>query len=359
MVIQPNSQVSFTVTCTPKQVQTYQASLQLTVTDNQFEDTLIQMIGEGYMEDVTIENLHSLSSGLADSDEDVVADEDVSALKSNSISFGDVYVNDKKQLLFTMRNLSKTDCFRFEWPANLASASFSLNSTNQSTEQPGFSNSSGPQLVSFSPRVGHLHAGCAKDVKVTFKSNEPKTLKKELFNCMLTKISFDMPINEVKDWDDRMTMVKWINEVVQGSSNAPVSNSITNNSNSNVHQAAGGVSSSLNEASTIFTQRQMSEANIAAAFHANQHTNVSQLSNKQIVRKKVVETESEPKHTKSDENVQPIDLFISANCDYSRYRCKTSVIRFKETLMFQTRVYEVSIINRGIKNYLLFKSEGS
>jgi hydrocephalus-inducing protein len=45
VIIQPNTQISFTVTCSPKNVQTYQASLQLTVTDNQFEDTLIQLIG--------------------------------------------------------------------------------------------------------------------------------------------------------------------------------------------------------------------------------------------------------------------------------------------------------------------------
>ncbi|RMZ93881.1 hydrocephalus-inducing -like protein, partial [Brachionus plicatilis] len=46
-----------------------------------------------------------------------------------------------------------------------------------------------------------------------------------------------------------------------------------------------------------------------------------------------------PKFTKSDETIQPLEIFVSANCDYSRYRCKTSSIRFKDTLMFQTRVY--------------------
>ena len=104
-IIQPSTQVSFQVTCAPKRVQTYQASLQLTVTDNQFEDTFIQMVGEGYMEDVIFENLHSLA-GSSEADEEVLADEDVSAIKCNTISFGDVYINDKKQLLFTMKNQS-------------------------------------------------------------------------------------------------------------------------------------------------------------------------------------------------------------------------------------------------------------
>ena len=38
--------------------------------------------------------------------------------------------------------------------------------------------------------------------------------------------------------------------------------------------------------------------------------------------------------------VEALELFVTANCDYSKYRCKTNVIRFKDTLMFQTRVFE-------------------
>ena len=115
VIIQPNASISFNVICLPSAIQTYQASLQLTVTDNQFEDTVVQMVGEGYMEDVMLENLHSL--GPVDVEEDVVADDEVTALKCNSVSFGDVYINEKKQLLFTMKNISKTDCYRFEWPS--------------------------------------------------------------------------------------------------------------------------------------------------------------------------------------------------------------------------------------------------
>ena len=306
VVIQPNSQMSFMVTCLPKLAQTYQASLQLTVNDNQFEDTMIQMIGEGYMEDVVIENMHNLSDS---NEEEMLSDEDACAIKPNMINFGDIYTNDKKQLLFTMKNLSKTDCYKFEWPIGAEQ--------NLLTEQTSAS------LVQFSPRLGHLHAGCAKDITVTFRSIEPKVLKKELYKCQLTKIGFDKPITEVKDWDDRMTIVKYINELVQSSTGA-MPNA---------------------EMSGLFGQRQMSEANISSSvnqFINNQHTgsNNSQMSNKQIIKKKVIEIEPEPKNTKLDETTQPVEIFVSANCDFSRYRCKTSSIRFKDTLMFQTRVYE-------------------
>jgi hydrocephalus-inducing protein len=118
IIIQPQEQINLTVSCLPTKIQTYQASLQVIVVDNHYEETLIQMIGEGYMENVTLENMHSFTnmSTPDDIDENIIGDEEVSALRCNSISFGDVYVNEEKQLLFTMKNQSKTDCFRFEWP---------------------------------------------------------------------------------------------------------------------------------------------------------------------------------------------------------------------------------------------------
>lgn len=332
VIIQPGENISFTVVCTPKNIQTYQASLHMTVTDNQFEDTMIQMIGEGYLEDVIFENLHSLTN-TGETEDEVLADEDVTALKSNSISFGDVYVNDKKQLLFTMKNQSKTDCYRFEWPgvSQLTGSNSNMQQTRESAAIQSQANSidlgaqsqmGNQPVITFSPRIGHLHAGCAKDIKITFKSNETKFLRKELFLCNLTKISFDRPTSEVKDWDDRITLIKWVNEVV-------------------MNTQPSGLASSLNEHPISVAQKFNDMNNLPGA--VNQSVNGPILPtgpSKQIIRKKVVEIEPEPRYTKSDENVQPLELFVTANCDYSKYRCKTNVIRFKDTLMFQTRVFE-------------------
>lgn len=187
------------VTCTPRAVQSYQASLQITVTDNQFEDTLVQLIGEGYREEVILDNLPSIGSsssstsallmGQPDGEQleasDLLADEDLTALKSNVISFGDCYINERKQLLFTMKNVSKSQCYRFEWQS---SSSLSTAAGHDPTLA---------AVVQFSPRLGHLHAGCAKDITVTFRSSEPRFLRNELAQCLLTKISFQQPIDEV------------------------------------------------------------------------------------------------------------------------------------------------------------------
>ena len=99
------------------------------------------------------------------------------------------------------------------------------------------------------------------------------------------------------------------------------------------------------------SQRPMGEASVnlpgsVMQRNASQATHTS-APGKQIVRRKVVEVEPEPRHARSEEAVPALELFVSASCDFSRYRCRTSAIRFKDTMMFQTRVYEVAVTNKG------------
>lgn len=144
--------------------------------------------------------IFSCSATNADDQEisDLVADEDLAALKSNSIHLGDCYINERKQLLFTMKNLSKSQCYRFEWQQHQG-LNFTAGNTSSSDHgiTMGALGSFCP-TVQLSPRVGHLHAGCSKDITITFKSSEPIFLKNELMQCLLTKISFDQPIDEVR-----------------------------------------------------------------------------------------------------------------------------------------------------------------
>lgn len=200
------------------------------------------------------------------------------------VNFGDTYINESKQLLFTLTNRSKTHCYRFEWPEN--------------------------SFINFSPRTGHLHADCAKDISVVFRPGEPKFIRKELISCLLVKIAFDQPSNETKDWDDRMNMVKWVNETVH---------------TQNLNDRPG--SSSQNISSITPAVNNM----------------ISKMS--QIIRKKIIETEPEPRYNKVDETIQILELCISANSDYPKYKLSEHVIRFKDTLMFQTREYEYVFLN--------------
>ena len=57
-------------------------------------------------------------------------------------------------------------------------------------------------------------------------------------------------------------------------------------------------------------------------------------------KRKVVEIEPEPACTEVSETARSVDLLISAVADYAKFSCDTSNIAFRDTLMFQSRVYE-------------------
>ncbi|KAK6174452.1 hypothetical protein SNE40_017727 [Patella caerulea] len=256
----------------PSASQRYQAHVRLSVIDNQYEDSVIQIVGEGYEDDITIDNIQTVIHSIEpEQEEGNMADDDVAAAKPNLLKFGDTYLNEPRTLTFTMTNHNASDCVRFQWPDH-------------------------PDLK-FVPQVGHLHGGCKKDIAVTYKTTEPKTLTEEVVHCKMVKITFDKPMDQVSDWDDRITTVKWIE------ASSPVQD--------------GGK---------------------------------SQPATPQLGRpgkKKVVETEVEPVYTEVADTSRNVDLLVSAISDYCQFKCMTESINFKDTLMFQTRVFEIALSNKG------------
>ncbi|XP_077975805.1 hydrocephalus-inducing protein homolog isoform X2 [Styela clava] len=142
--------------------------------------------------------------------------------------------------------------------------------------------------VKFSPLIGHLHPGCSKDITATFISDSPTFLKDSILKCGLSKIKFMQSVDQVTDWDDRLRVVKWID-----------------------------------------VQRQPNDKTSRPA------------------KKKVVETEAEPEHTVIEGSSRSLDLALCANVNYAKFNCQTEIINFKDTLMFQARVYDVLLNNIG------------
>lgn len=64
--------------------------------------------------------------------------------------------------------------------------------------------------LSCSPQVGHLHTGCAKDITVTLKSDVAVTFKMHPVKCKVARITFQLPPEQVTDWDDCLHTVKWV-----------------------------------------------------------------------------------------------------------------------------------------------------
>jgi hydrocephalus-inducing protein len=184
---------SFPVTFHPSVTEKCQGELSLRVRDNQFETLSIQLVGEGYQDDVSIRNIHggadrdqmSISRGSDLQTEKVEGTPihshiDVCsvltamiplAAHENSLDFGDFAVGESRQITFSLSNCG-TEPVKFQWPTSL----------------PG---------LSFSPFTGHLHPSTSKDVSVTFRSDKPVTLKQERIAGKIWKIKFREPLEKV------------------------------------------------------------------------------------------------------------------------------------------------------------------
>ncbi|XP_035275425.1 hydrocephalus-inducing protein homolog [Anguilla anguilla] len=252
LVLVAGQQAEFEVEFRPASAQTFESTMDLLVADNQYEETVVRLVGEGYCDIITFDNIGSRPQQEQDSAED---------LRSDLLNFGDCHVGSPYQQTFTLTNHGGSEALRFEWPADAAQ-------------------------VRFSPQVGHLHAGCAKEVTVTFCSDQPLALEARPVRCRVCRISFPRPVDQVPDWDDRQRTVKWVDAGKQGPAQAPA-------------------------------------------------------------KRKVLETDPEPEHSVLDGSSRELELLISAVCDHAQFSCPTDSIRFRDTLLYQARAFQIQMCNEG------------
>ncbi|XP_068943597.1 hydrocephalus-inducing protein homolog [Petaurus breviceps papuanus] len=267
LIVYPGEIAEFDVLFKPNKAEKMVGTIHLSVVNNQYEETTIQMLGEGYEDDITLDNIHGLPSTSKSDMMEVteiatgkMMEELLASARVDHLQFGDCHVGSIYEVTFTITNRSQANAVRFEWPTL--------------------------QALKFSPQIGHLHAGCAKDITVTLKSRSALILKKTLVKCKLSRIVFQQPVDQVPDWDNHMRTVKWVDFAKNPNSNIPA-------------------------------------------------------------KKKVIETDPEPAHTVLEENYQELELFISAIVDYSSFHSQVKEVNFKETLVFQTRIFEFDLINTG------------
>ncbi|XP_030099412.1 hydrocephalus-inducing protein isoform X1 [Mus musculus] len=270
LVVSPGDTAEFDVFFHSNKIGRMTGTIHLSVINNQYEETMIHLVGESYEDDITLDNIHGLISSTSQESSDKsevieIAEEStmedlVTAALMEHIQFGYCHIGISYNVSFTITNHSQVNVIRFEWPL-LAT-------------------------LSFSPQIGHLHPGCSKDVVVTLKSESPITLKKMCVKCKLSKIMFQLPVDQVPDWDDRMRTVKWVD--------APRNTPLTLNT-----------------------------------------------------KRKVIEMDPEPAHSVVEENYRELRIQFSANVDFASYQCETTEVFFKETLVYQTRVFEFDLVNTG------------
>ena len=127
------------------------------------------------------------------------------------LQFGDCHVGRSYQQSFTMSNQSSGHVVRFSWPSE-------------------------PAQLSFSPCVGHLHAGCSKDVTVTLCSQQPLQLSRALVRCSLSRVEFQQPVEQVADWDDRRRTVHWLDAGKEAGQKQPAKKKVNARAQDTLHE---------------------------------------------------------------------------------------------------------------------------
>ncbi|XP_062860193.1 hydrocephalus-inducing protein homolog [Trichomycterus rosablanca] len=255
LTLKSGQQAAFEVEFHPDEAQRFEAKMQLLIKDNQYEETVVQLLGEGYHDIISLDICSSWNP------QDQISTQAPHTIQSDILNFGDCHVGRLYHKTFTMSNHSNSETLCFEWLQV------------------------GPHLQ-FSPQIGHLHAGCSKEVTVSFSSEQPVVLSAQMLKCKLCKITYPQPVDQVPDWDDRHRTVKWIDVGQPDSPQRPA-------------------------------------------------------------KKKVVETDPEPVHSVVDNSSRELELLTSVTCDYAKFEYGTESIHFKDTTLYQTRVFQMEMSNTG------------
>lgn len=208
------------------------------------------------------------------------------ATKDNQLNFSSIPVGTSRQISFSLSNHSQNSVIRFQWPTL-------------------------PNLT-FSPNIGHIKPKAFKGITVTFKSSQPFSFKSQKFSCEIKKIIFSKPLSQIPDWDDRMKSIRWVKNVQSGHGRPTTQENGANGENTD--------------------SRSQGKAPALAI----------------PAKKKVIETEPEPPHSDVENSSREVELVVSAISDFAKYECPIHEVNFRNTLMYQTRVYSFPVKNTGL-----------
>jgi hydrocephalus-inducing protein len=78
VIVNVGETATFDVVFRPSLAQRSQGSIHLTVVNNQYEDSVVQLVGEGYEDDVSLDNIHSVLVPVdPETEEGCMADDDI------------------------------------------------------------------------------------------------------------------------------------------------------------------------------------------------------------------------------------------------------------------------------------------
>ncbi|KAI4504415.1 hypothetical protein M0802_000886 [Mischocyttarus mexicanus] len=190
----PQDVASFEVKFYPKDIGKYTARIRLFVVDNPYDNLIINLEGESFIELIVLQDLEllnfksdnrresnskkqKLSSTLS-----LVTDPIPPVFLSYKLDYGTCHINKMYKKTFKITNKSLNRYFRFQWTAH-------------------------PNVV-FVPSIGHLQHSTSKQITATLLESEPKKHDGTKLECVVNQIEMSSNMGETS-WDDRETIVRW------------------------------------------------------------------------------------------------------------------------------------------------------
>ncbi|NXY16415.1 HYDIN protein, partial [Atrichornis clamosus] len=259
LLLHRGQSAKFDVIFKPTLAQRLEGKIRVSMGGEFYNKTQIELVGEGYKDEFTLDGLEE--DPRARNSKSSLQKDIIDAVRVDHIQFGPCPVGKHCLRTFTITNRSSVEVMRFEWVADTP--------------------------FQFSPKVGHLHPGCAKVITVTLKSDVPATFKRHLVKCKVAKINLQLPPEEVCDWDDTMFTGTWVDTTTKDP---------------------------------------------AASWPA---------------KEEVVEPVPEPPHTVVEQSSHEAQVYLSALVDYAQFKMNTIVVQLKQTMPYQTRMATFRMCNTG------------
>ncbi|KAK9306551.1 hypothetical protein QLX08_002752 [Tetragonisca angustula] len=193
----PGNVARFKVIFTPIEVGKYCGKIRLHVVDNPYENMLINLEGECYIEMVILEGLQFEESKekaatrnhknrkVSSKQNSLVSVSSISMLPASLtyiLDYGLCFVSKMYKKAFKIVNKSTDRLFRFQWSEH-------------------------PYIV-FEPSVGHIKHLTSKEIVATFLAPEPTNQENVLIECSICEILIEYSETET-NWDDRQVEIHW------------------------------------------------------------------------------------------------------------------------------------------------------
>ena len=290
----PKTNQTFNVEFKPKSqgAKNWQVSMQ--TLNNPYELTKVAILGEGFYEDVTFENLP-----------EELEDE---------VSLGDCVIGMERKLPFSIRNHSNNQ-IRFSW------------------------NTQGNDDFSFYPRMGHLNAKGSKNITLNFKSNKTNIYKAFALLCETTAIVQGHD-GTFKDWDDSMTVVRYVTKTEFDWMQRKREEEEKRRKQEELEKAALLAKQKPGAKKTAAPEKKKDKKVVE-----KEEDPMPVIDPKEEANIPLEDHIPEPENQAVDKSEKTLSLKTSANSDYARYETEVKEIFFKPTLMYTTRNFQFKLRN--------------